>query len=428
MGFWRWRKHDGDMDFHMRNKKINLDCLAAETYYNPVSDPLRISNLDLDPLPELQKVFDKSGAVITHVVLLSLESMRKELFPIQKPSFLYDETVKSWGDNVPSDLDDRLRSMTRVAAQVTGDRFAPDDDPLKPPPAGNKDDWEDYVPPSMGGINVRGAITGSSLSFKSILGSHCGVGGLTENFLEEVTTDIYQPCIPQIFKLFNNLKGIDFIQEQEIDAADANAPNASSISHDRNDIHKRQWRSVFLQAATDTYDRQDRQNRQIGFDDKIAKSDLEDEDSKFYPPKQATSNYFGYSEKEVYPYMKDMIEQAVANNERLFMSHFTSSTHHPWALPEEFEHVDYLGSHGRHVNLDKFFNVNHFSDVWLGQVLDLLQETGIANETLVVMVGDHGQAFEEDSSTTGTYENPHISNFRVPLVFRHPHLPRVHID
>lgn len=29
---------------------------------------------------------------------------------------------------------------------------------------------------------------------------------------------------------------------------------------------------------------------------------------------------------------------------------------------------------------------------------------------------------------TGTYENPHISNFRVPIVFRHPHLPRINIE
>lgn len=29
---------------------------------------------------------------------------------------------------------------------------------------------------------------------------------------------------------------------------------------------------------------------------------------------------------------------------------------------------------------------------------------------------------------TGTFDNPHISNFRVPIVFRHPHLPRIDIS
>lgn len=39
-----------------------------------------------------------------------------------------------------------------------------------------------------------------------------------------------------------------------------------------------------------------------------------------------------------------------------------------------------------------------------------------------------GQAFGEDDKVTGTFENGHISNFRVPLIFRHPQLPRVDID
>lgn len=39
-----------------------------------------------------------------------------------------------------------------------------------------------------------------------------------------------------------------------------------------------------------------------------------------------------------------------------------------------------------------------------------------------------GQAFNEDDGLQGTFGNPHISNFRVPLVFRHPHLPRVDIE
>lgn len=38
-----------------------------------------------------------------------------------------------------------------------------------------------------------------------------------------------------------------------------------------------------------------------------------------------------------------------------------------------------------------------------------------------------GQAFAEDSHIIGTFENGHISNFRVPLVFRHPLLPRLEV-
>jgi hypothetical protein len=36
-------------------------------------------------------------------------------------------------------------------------------------------------------------------------------------------------------------------------------------------------------------------------------------------------------------------------------------------------------------------------------------------------------AFREDDATFTTFENGHISNFKVPLIFRHPNLPRVQI-
>ena len=39
-----------------------------------------------------------------------------------------------------------------------------------------------------------------------------------------------------------------------------------------------------------------------------------------------------------------------------------------------------------------------------------------------------GQAFSEDAKVTGTFENGHISNFHVPIVFRHPQLPRVDVS
>lgn len=38
-----------------------------------------------------------------------------------------------------------------------------------------------------------------------------------------------------------------------------------------------------------------------------------------------------------------------------------------------------------------------------------------------------GQAFNEDSPVSGTYENGHISNFHIPVVFRHPRLPRIQV-
>lgn len=37
-------------------------------------------------------------------------------------------------------------------------------------------------------------------------------------------------------------------------------------------------------------------------------------------------------------------------------------------------------------------------------------------------------AFREDCNALTTFENPHIVNFKVPLTFFHPHLPRMQLD
>lgn len=79
---------------------------------------------------------------------------------------------------------------------------------------------------------------------------------------------------------------------------------------------------------------------------------------------------------------------AVENKTRLFLSHMTSSTHHPWKTPENFTRIRYTGKRGDHGPMDDYLNTIRYVDEWLGQVMGLLDETGLSNSTLVVMVGD----------------------------------------
>lgn len=101
--------------------------------------------------------------------------------------------------------------------------------------------------------------------------------------------------------------------------------------------------------------------------------------------------HISYSEREVYPYMEDAIDDAIQNNERLFLSHFTSTTHHPWAVPKEFVSEQYFSDEsliGKHEDMNNYLNTVRYVDAWLGDMLNLLDKKGIANETLVVFVGD----------------------------------------
>ncbi|KAJ6140600.1 hypothetical protein N7470_010396 [Penicillium chermesinum] len=397
-GFSRWVK--SPLERAEEDNAAYYLCNDAESaFFNPFDDPLKISNLGGEIYEPLAKSLQGSR-----------ESGRKELFPIHQGTPMFDALVASHKAHAQKDAIDRLLKITPVAQMLTGETVLDSNGQAIKPDNATK--WHDRTADGMGGLNVRGAVTGSSLTFKSILGSHCGVQPLPVDLLEETQLEIYQPCLPQLLELFNRVKSSSELSSEEVDALE------------------RPWKSVFMQSITDEYDRQNEMNEQMGFEEHVVKSNLTSMTSK-YRASSKEINYFGYAETELRPYLQDLFNEAAHNNTRVFLSHVTSTTHHPWNTPRDFDTQKYLGREGgiKHDAMNSYLNSVNFVDGWLGEIMSMLDESGIANSTLVVIVGDHGQAFAEDNKDlTGTYENGHISNFRVPLVFRHPHMPRIDID
>lgn len=247
-------------------------------FYDPHTDPLKVSNLGGEIYEPLQNVFKEHSVEIEHVVLLTLESGRKDMFPVQQGTPLFDALIDSHSKKRKQKAFDRLVKMTPVAQMLTGE-YAADS-------AGKKVDlsqssWQDTAEEGMGGLNVRGALTGSSLTFKSILGSHCGVNPLPVDLLEEAQLEIYQPCLPQILELFNRIK--------------ESGPEAlAEARSNKSESFKPSWKSVFMQSITDDYDRQDILDENMGFSNKVVKNTLASAPpfSK-YQPKGPEINYFG---------------------------------------------------------------------------------------------------------------------------------------
>lgn len=252
-------------------------------YYNPVADPMRISNLDADVYEPLKEAFANSSVLVSHIILVSLESGRKELFPLREGSNLHRNVVKSHKPSKDQDeLNQLLSKLTPVAQQVTGESFWSDPEAAPEDSSSSESGgWHDSAPAGMGGLNVQGAMTGSTLSFKSILGSHCGVYPLPVNFMEETTTNIYQPCIPQILNLFNQAK-----------ASSDDNPNDDANDR-RAAVQGQQWRNINIQSTTDKYDRQDKMNRQMSFHETVSKENMDSQQSKYYSPESKKLNYFG---------------------------------------------------------------------------------------------------------------------------------------
>lgn len=238
------------------------DNQTASNFYNPVTDPLRISNTDLDVLEPLKRALKDHDIPITHVVLVMMESARNDIFPFKAGSRLHEKILESYDttdQEVIREVNERLSRMTPVAEKLTGQSSGFDID--------DRDDER-----GLGGINIEGMLTGSSLSFKSAVMNYCGVEPLPVNFMEEASSEIYQPCLMQVLALFNQLKDVSGSES----------------------MHERQWKSVFVQSITGRYDNQNALNANMGFNDTtVYKETLIDPKSKYFHAGMEKINYFG---------------------------------------------------------------------------------------------------------------------------------------
>ena len=108
-----------------------------------------------------------------------------------------------------------------------------------------------------------------------------------------------------------------------------------------------------------------------------------------------------------------------------FAMAWTDQTHDPYTLSADTQPLKLLGgvSLPNGERLERYLNAMRQVDRQLGRIFDALRERNLANDTLVVITGDHGEAFGElhqDNFSHGgsMYEE----NLCVPLMFWNPRL------
>jgi hypothetical protein len=422
-GFFRWdpqRFTKGFLGSYAQGPPDKVNCPdnpvglnGGLPYYNPITDPLKISNLDNDILEPLREPFANGSVKIKNVVLVLMESLRQEFWPLQQGTPEWDNLMRPHADDTDEEKDRINRLLSEMGPHIEQISGVPgnfrDREGKEYPKAETL--WDDQSQPGFGGLNVKGASTSSTMSTKSFGANHCGTWPLPVESFDEADTDAYQPCIPQILELFNKAK---------------------KLERDMDDFRNQEWLPALMEGEVEEYDRQEIFDKKLGFKHTVTRTQIE------HSPRFNASdvlyhmvNYFGYPEPVLKPFITDLVRDASANKKRLWMSHFTSTTHHAWDTPSDFPNVDYLqhkGSSSWHEDFNKYLNTLRYHDKWMGELMQLFDDLGMTNETLIVFVGDHGQAFKEDFHQVATYDNPHVTNLRVPITFRHPHMPRVQLE
>src|SRR5262249_55142533 len=98
-----------------------------------------------------------------------------------------------------------------------------------------------------------------------------------------------------------------------------------------------------------------------------------------------------------------------ASNRPFFVTYLPIVGHHPYVSPEP-------GPFHEPGDRGAYKNALHYSDRVLAQIIDGLRARKLADRTLLVLFGDHGEAFGEHEGNYGHTQFIYEENVRVPLV------------
>jgi arylsulfatase A-like enzyme len=107
-----------------------------------------------------------------------------------------------------------------------------------------------------------------------------------------------------------------------------------------------------------------------------------------------------------------------------FVMGWTDQTHHPYEPTPGVPEIDFFGEKAPEdaYDLGRYLNVLHETDKALARLFDGLRARGIADDTLVVLTGDHGEAFGEPHETWGHGFAVWQENVQVPMIVWSPRL------
>ncbi|KAJ5337882.1 Alkaline phosphatase-like alpha/beta/alpha [Penicillium brevicompactum] len=360
-----------------------------QTHYNPAKDPLHNINLQNEILEPLREVLKNGTVKIKHVILIKLESNRQDVFPFRSDSYIMKHIKESYEDGqIPQKVLDRLATLTPMAQRFTG--------------FDNKFETEAERPEPYGGISAKNAYTSGTYTMKSLTGTICGLNPIAVFNNLEYYHDMYQPCLPHIFNALSA------------------QPNRTTETED---WMSWPWHTMWMQSHYGTWDKQYMLTPAMGFTEVMDKERLEEFNDKYLPEEKHDHDY---PDKTLNGYLRDVITAAKEKKRRLFLTHLTHNTHTPYYVPGEYEEFFGNGA-GWNDKINKYLNTIVYQDEWLADIMEILNENDMADETLLVMAGDHGLSLPNDGGVTANHD-PHVGSFHVPLFFSHPKLPQIEVD
>ena len=143
------------------------------------------------------------------------------------------------------------------------------------------------------------------------------------------------------------------------------------------------YQSAFFQTAG-SFEQRDRLVANMGYDTFRGLDDMPHEGFE-------ETNYFGREERMMVRPSLEWVDQ-VRNQGPFLLTYLTLSTHHNYVSPQSWPYVNYPVDDPDERN---YLNAVHYTDDVLREIIEGFRERGLIDNTVFLIVGDHGEAFGE---------------------------------
>lgn len=171
------------------------------------------------------------------------------------------------------------------------------------------------------------------------------------------------------------------------------------------------YSTKFIQSAQGSFENRRGLVRNMGFEEFTSLEDMET--SGFEP-----TNYFGVEDHVMLAPLRDWLTTKRQNP--FFLSILTISPHHQYLAPENMVKRN---QHSEEDEFDRYLHSIKITDDFVHQFFELMKETGLYDNTVFVLVGDHGEGFGEH----GRFQHDNViyqEGIHVPLLFHDGRAPR----
>ncbi|MGE5609698.1 MAG: LTA synthase family protein [Bacillota bacterium] len=109
-----------------------------------------------------------------------------------------------------------------------------------------------------------------------------------------------------------------------------------------------------------------------------------------------------------------------------FLVSWNTGTHNPYYVPTDKPAIDFLKDNAPPITgaggfqLDRYLNAVHEADAQIGRLLDGLRQRNLADDTVVVLVGDHGEDFGYPHNSWGHSGKVYQEDVNVPFILWNP--------